>query len=176
MGWQNFEVSDINFIYYFSTKIDLKCTRVNSWDCWMPDFCKQSSLRCNKLFFVIYIIFSDERMLFWSNSAPFSKRTRLHWTLCGSSLVRGPWNHHNLSPLQRRHCWVYSRFWSDFWPLSWFGSSHGTFLPRSPSLEVPQCADSRLSAVRARQTDSMAAGCSWKDATVARDVSIAGRT
>lgn len=64
----------------------------------------------------------------------------------------------------------------DTWPLSWFGSSHGTFLPSSPSLEAPQCADSWLSAVRARQTDSMAAGCSWKDATVARDVSVAGRT
>lgn len=57
-----------------------------------------------------------------------------------------------------------------------FGSSHGTFLPSSPSLEVPQCADSWLSAVRARQTDSMAAGCCWKDATVASDASVAGRT
>lgn len=45
---------------------------------------------------------------------------------------------------------------------------------------APPCeslsAQTRGSAVRARQSDSMAAGCSWKDATVARDVAIAGRT
>ncbi|KAK2883284.1 hypothetical protein Q8A73_022217 [Channa argus] len=46
----------------------------------------------------------------------------------------------------------------------------------APPCAPHQCAGSRLFAVRARQTDSMAAGYSWKDATVARDVSIVGRT
>lgn len=63
-----------------------------------------------------------------------------------------------------------------FGPCAGLAPHMGHSCRAAPPLSVPQCADSRLSAVRARQTDSMAAGCSWKDATVARDVSIAGRT
>lgn len=39
------------------------------------------------------------------------------------------------NPRSPRYCWHYYRFWSDFWPLRWLGSSYGTFLPGSPSLQ-----------------------------------------
>ena len=64
---------------------------------------------------------------------------------------------------------VYTRVWSDLWPPS------SRLLARDIP-DPPSRASVRRLSVR-QQADSMAAVCSWrKDATVARHVSIAGRT